>query len=95
MYMHSEFIGAIRARYRDAHKGNVNQLLEGLNKLASVGVLYVADDYTSNCCCCWYETVGARRYKSPPLMSGDEGCMNFCMWVGELLQALRREGVLA
>lgn len=94
MYLHNSFIAAIRSIYRHAHSGNVNQLLEALNKLAKFGELELKEDYVNNRFSCWYHE-GGTSAKTAILTSGDDtACMNLCKWAGSLLQALRSRGEL-
>lgn len=79
MYLHNDFIDSIKSRFEYAHPGNVNQLLESLNKLAGDGVSFCIEaDYISNCeqLRCSYE-----RHVSLiqlPLVYRDIDCIHMC-----------------
>lgn len=94
MYLSQGFINQVRWKFRHAHRGNVNQLLEALNKLAKFGELELEVDYANNSTICWYHESDTSACRELLTSADDVACMNLCEWAGSLLQALRERGEL-
>ncbi|QHJ80753.1 MAG: hypothetical protein [Bacteriophage sp.] len=94
MYLPQEFISHVRWRFRHAHKGNVTQLLEALNKLAGIGELKIEVDHAENQTVCYYLESGTLAKTPVSCAADDVACMNLCKWAGSLIQALRGRGEL-